>query len=52
MSKWTFYLEGLNIERSFTCPTSNQARMFIWESLTDEQKNNVVCFDLIDEVAA
>ena len=49
MSKWTFYIEGLNIERSYTCPTSNQARMFIWESLTDEQRDRVVCFDLIDE---
>lgn len=51
MSKWTFYIEGLNIERSYTCTTSNQARMFIWESLTDEQRDRVVCFDLVDEEA-
>ena len=51
MSKFTFYVEGINKEFEAVAETEKAAIKAIWDAMTDEQKNAVACFDCIDEVA-
>ncbi len=48
MSKYTFFIEGVNKEYSVVASSEKDARQSIWKGLSDEEKNAVVVFDCID----
>jgi hypothetical protein len=47
-SRYTFYAEGLNREIEATASTEREAYQKVWNSLTDEQKNQLVILDCVD----
>lgn len=54
MSKFTYYVDGLDIEVSAVAATQREAHKLAWAALTEEEKNAARCLDWIDtqEVAA
>lgn len=48
MSKFTYYVDGLDIEVSAVAATQREAHKLAWASLTDEQKNAARCLEWID----
>jgi hypothetical protein len=45
---YIFYIEGLDREVSQIADSQKAAHSAIWKSLSDEEKNRVVCLDCID----
>lgn len=48
MNKYTYFIEGLNREVSAVEASEELARKSIWNGLSDEEKNAVVWFELLD----
>lgn len=50
MPLYTFYIEGLGREEKQRAETPKEARLYLWNNvLTDDEKNAVKCFDLVEE---
>ena len=49
---FTFYVEGLNVERRVVAATEKAARIALWAGLNDCQRNCVVSIDCVEQVAA
>lgn len=52
MTKFTFIVMPWEIERTAIAETERQAHKAVWQSLTDEQRDNCECLDCVDQVAA
>lgn len=50
MTKFTFYIDGLNRETDVFAETEKAARKACWEALSPAEQDAVVCLDCIDEV--
>jgi hypothetical protein len=49
ISKYTFYIDGINKTRSAIADDEKSAHKAIWEGLSDSEKNCTACIDCIDE---
>lgn len=52
MNTYTAAVMPWGFEREATAETEKTARRMIWNDLTDEQRDNCQCIDVVDERAA
>jgi hypothetical protein len=48
MSKYMFYIEGLEIEEWVEAPTEKDARQKLWANLESHEQDNVVQIECIE----